>query len=91
MDRQVMDFFEKNMFKKTVLAQNFGLIKVNFGRFFLGQNFAQIIGRFFLEKNFAQCLKISPKWRNFAQSGHPDGPPGVPRCRKSLGKVRTLR
>jgi hypothetical protein len=29
------------MFKKTVLAQNFGLIKVNFGRFFLGQNFAQ--------------------------------------------------
>jgi hypothetical protein len=41
------------------MAQIFGFIKVNFGRFFLGQNFAQIIGPFFLEKKIAQCRKIS--------------------------------
>ncbi len=39
--------------KKTLLEQNFSLIKVNFGRFFHGQNFAQIIGQFFSRKNFA--------------------------------------
>jgi hypothetical protein len=25
----------------------------------------------FSRKKFAQCQNISPKWRNFAQSGHP--------------------
>ncbi len=55
--------------KKTLLEQNFSLIKVNFWQFFYDQNFAQIIGRFFLEKI---CHKKSPKWRNFAQSGHPE-------------------
>jgi hypothetical protein len=36
--------------KKTLLEQNFSLIKVNFWQFFHDQNFAQIIGQFFLEK-----------------------------------------
>ncbi len=53
---------------KKLLEQNFSLIKVNFGRFFHGQNFAQIIGRFFSRKFHH---KKSPEWRNFAQSGHP--------------------
>jgi hypothetical protein len=35
------------------LEQNFSLIKVNFGRFFHGQNFAHIIGQFFSRKYFA--------------------------------------
>jgi hypothetical protein len=45
-----IDFFFN--VKKTLFDQNFSLIKVKFGRFFVE--------------------KISPKWRNFAQSGHPD-------------------
>jgi hypothetical protein len=57
--------------KKPLFKQNFSLIKVNFGLFFHGYNFAQIIGLLFLEKKFAQHHKKSPKWQNFAQSGHP--------------------
>jgi hypothetical protein len=43
-----------------VSAQNFGLIKANFGRFFLGQNFSQIIGRFSLEKNSPNATIFFP-------------------------------
>jgi hypothetical protein len=31
---------------------------------------SQSFGRHFSEKNAQQRPKISPKWRNFAQSGH---------------------
>jgi hypothetical protein len=33
-----------------------------FEKFFLGQNFAQIIGRFFLEKISPNALKFRPIW-----------------------------
>jgi hypothetical protein len=46
--------------KKPLLEQNFSLIKVNFGRFFHGENFAQIIGQFFLEKISPNAIKNCP-------------------------------
>ncbi len=46
--------------KKPLLEQNFSLIKVNFGRFFHGYNFAQIIGQFFLEKILPNAIKNCP-------------------------------
>ena len=64
------EYFQKTC-KKPLFKQNSNLIKVNFGLFFHGWNFAQIIGLLFLEKKFAQHHKKSPKWQNFAQSGHP--------------------
>jgi hypothetical protein len=36
----------------------------------LEKNCAQIIWAIFFRKKCAQRQKISPKWRNFAQSGH---------------------
>jgi hypothetical protein len=46
--------------KKPLLEQNLSLIKVNFGRFFHGYNFAQIIGRFFLEKILPNAITNRP-------------------------------
>jgi hypothetical protein len=50
--KKEINFFEYfwKTCKKPLLEQNFSLIKVNFGQFFHGLNFAQITGQFFLEK-----------------------------------------
>jgi hypothetical protein len=77
-----LNIFEKHV-KKPLLEQNFSLIKVNFGRFFMAKILPKSLGDFlwlkfcpnhwaiFSRKKFAQRHKKLPKWRNFAQSGHP--------------------
>jgi hypothetical protein len=46
---------------------------VIFWAIFLKNVVPKSFGRYFPETKCAQRLKISPNWRNFAQSGHTDG------------------
>ncbi len=56
--------------KKPLLEQNFSLIS-QFWAIFSWLKFCPNHWVIFSRKNFAQRHKKSPKWQNFAQSGHP--------------------
>jgi hypothetical protein len=65
-----LNIFEKHV-KNLFWNKTLALLRSILGDFFMAKILPKSLGNF-SRKKFAQCHKKSPKWRNFAQSGHPD-------------------
>jgi hypothetical protein len=71
--KKLRNAFMKNMLKWLFLTQILAL-GIYIGEFWVIFSVLKLLPNhwaIFSRKKFAQCHKISPKWRNFAQSGHP--------------------
>jgi hypothetical protein len=81
-----LNIFEtyKKLFWNKILA----LLRSIFGDFFMTKILPKSLGDFFWKKF---CHKKSPKWQNFAQSGHPDAKaPIIPSLFLSLSPPLSL-